>query len=473
MYASPVPAPATLSTVISLFAASPNYAAVLEGEELRVRWMNARFLSCLRQTFAAVEGGSLGDFLACRELIPYLQRARASGRPQPFSQLHNRSSPGDRWLTGVATPMDRFVVVHAYDSTSEVRAMELGSLADQMLEQIPFPVLLLSEGGEAVRINNRARTRLGLALGMDMQAIADAVEIEDDHGRRIDSSGICIERGLAGESIELRGSVRDRLLGERRDCVILGGPVRTQNGVAAMLLTAFDVTDLRKAERAKDEFINVAGHELKTPLTAAKTYLQLAARRGLDDPKAGVMIESALDALQRMHRLINDMLDTERLETGRIELRLERRDLCAPIRDYVERKRRELAGGRLIELDLHGPLDVEHDPLRIEQVLGNLVSNALRYSSTDQPVRIVARAEKGYAVVEVDDRGEGIGPDEELLVFDRLYRGRKSTGDGLGLGLFIAKLLVELHGGKIGVSPRPGGGTRFFFSIPLADLLYL
>src|SRR5690606_30397523 len=137
----------------------------------------------------------------------------------------------------------------------------------------------------------------------------------------------------------------------------------------AGLVVSIDVTDIRRLERAKDEFLNIAAHELKTPLTAVRAYLQLAQRRGADDSKVSELIRSAVNGTYRMQRLIADMLDTARLETGRLRLQVERCDLARIVLDVEERFRRNLTEGRTISVQVEAPLLLEGDPVRLDQVI--------------------------------------------------------------------------------------------------------
>lgn len=463
--------PSPFTTMLELFSSSPHGVAILEGPGQRIRWVNESFEQWMGEAPPLLAGMPLEELLpGFRSLFPVIRKLRLSGQAQSFRQLAVRSRSGtSRWITGVVAQVDGYVVLDFHDSTAKMQALEVGLAGEQLLEQVPFPVALIDANGEAIRINQRAQTRLGLEPGQRADSIPAAIQLLDDQGHPLDAGAFAFRRLSRGETIEVRGSLWDRLLGERRDCVVYGAPIRVRERPASVLLVSIDVTDLRQLERAKDEFINIAGHELRTPLTAARTYLQLALRKGLDHADAQTMIENAIIATKRMQRLINDILETERLETGRLELRLEHRDLAATIGDALEREQRQLGEERRLEVKIDGPLVSEHDPVRVEQILHNLISNAVRYSRFGKPVRVRAFAEKGLAKIEVEDDGDGIPEDEIPWVFDRLFRGHKSRGDGLGVGLYVAKLLVELHGGRIGVTSGPEGGARFFFYLPLAD----
>jgi len=458
-------------SLASLFEHAPMAVAVLEGSQLAHRWANARWLQRLPGETEAAElvGKPLGAVLpeGEGELLAIARRAMLSGTAQPFSELHVHGAHGEMLLRGVAQPHAGRVVLQVQSEIRRfVRAVDF---ADQVLEQIPHPVVVLARDGRVLRANNKARTRFGVEIGQAGKAILDAADVRDERGEPLSSHAAEIARALLGETVELRGNARDRLLGERRECIIHGGPVLEDGEVVAGLVISIDVTDLRRLERAKDEFLNIAAHELKTPLTAVRAYLQLAQRRGASDPRVGELIQNAVHGTYRMQRLIADMLDTARLETGRLRLQIERCDLARIVLDVEERFRRHLNDGRSIAVQVEAPLLLDGDPVRLDQVIGNLLSNALRHGPPGKPVRLSARRENNVAVVEVADDGEGIPPEFVPHLFERLSRGKTAKGDGLGLGLFLARNLARLHHGDVTVDPGIGRGARFALKLPLSD----
>ncbi len=233
-----------------------------------------------------------------------------------------------------------------------------------------------------------------------------------------------------------------------------------------------DINARKQLERQKDEFLGIASHELKTPLTTLKMLAQLTRRRlereGLMGVDHGARMERAI---ARMERLVNDLLDVSRIESGRLALHMESCDLVDVCRTAAE----EQIAVTEREITLLLPEDavlVVADPDRIGQVLTNLLSNALKYSARDRPVTLSLHRKKSEAVISVHDEGAGIP--EELLphLFDRFYRVpgvqvQSGSGVGLGLGLYISKEIVERHGGRIWVSAGIGSGSTFSFSLPL------
>jgi PAS domain S-box-containing protein len=256
---------------------------------------------------------------------------------------------------------------------------------------------------------------------------------------------------------------------------------------------------LADANRRMDEFLGIAGHELRTPVTAFKANLQIAERRTRQALQANGraaagapsernesgsaarellapllhLLERARLAAERQERLVEDLLDVSRISSGQLEYRMAPIDLTALVRETVE-ERRLGAPGRRIELKTPAaPVMVTADADRIGQVLTNYVTNAAKYSEGDRPIVVTLRVRGTPARVEVRDQGPGLAPEQRRHLFERFYRVPGMTvmngsGVGLGLGLYISKTIVERHGGEVGVESAPGEGSTFWFALPLA-----
>jgi signal transduction histidine kinase len=233
----------------------------------------------------------------------------------------------------------------------------------------------------------------------------------------------------------------------------------------------------RKVEdlsRLKDEFLSIASHELRTPVTSIKGYTQLAKSliQESDLETSSEYLDVALDQIDRMSRLILELLDVSRIETGRLEIRREEISWPSFVRSVVERHQTANPDRRFQLHVADREIDVDGDRDRLEQVLGNLIENAVKYSPDGSDIIIdVDRVDGNRVVTSITDRGIGIPNDELAQVFERFHRGRQVSSTnygGLGLGLYISKQIVERHNGTIWVDSRQGEGTTFFFSIPVA-----
>src|ERR1044071_957567 len=233
----------------------------------------------------------------------------------------------------------------------------------------------------------------------------------------------------------------------------------------------------RKVEdlsRLKDEFLSIASHELRTPVTSIKGYTQLAKmliKEG-DLNTSEEYLDIALDQIDRMSRLILELLDVSRIETGRLEIRREPIAWPQFVRDVVHRHHTAVSDRRFhLSVPDAGKL-VTGDRDRLEQVLGNLLENAVKYSPDGSDVTVTVEDKGDTLLTAVCDRGIGIPADELSQVFERFHRGRQVSSTnygGLGLGLYITKQIIERHGGTIWVESKEGQGTTFYFSLPATE----
>jgi two-component system, LuxR family, sensor kinase FixL len=231
----------------------------------------------------------------------------------------------------------------------------------------------------------------------------------------------------------------------------------------------------RKAQaevRERDEFLSIASHELRTPVTALQLQLQLlqrAAQRSIE--QLPPMLDDKIEALERQTRrisiLVNALLDVSRMRLGRLELRYELLDLVDLCRETVNHLRDELErSGSALEVDLRGPAIGRFDRMRIEQVLTNLLVNAAKFGE-GKPITVRVDANPIHARITVVDRGIGIPREEQERVFHRFERAVPSEHfGGLGLGLYIAHQIVAAHGGEIRVESEPGVGSTFTVVVP-------
>jgi K+-sensing histidine kinase KdpD len=228
------------------------------------------------------------------------------------------------------------------------------------------------------------------------------------------------------------------------------------------------------ALRDRDAFLAAAAHELKTPLTSLKGFAQLALRRweltGRLDP---FETEKSLRAIERqsgrLHALVNQLLEVTRIDVG--DLQLDRRplDLSALVASAVTRIQ-ERTDRHHLQLSASEPVVAWVDPVRFEQVVLNLLDNAVRFSPEGGPVKICLRRSETEARLAVSDRGIGIPREHHTRIFERYYRAHlDGNPHGMGLGLYLSRQIVELHGGRLDLELPPEGGSRFIVRIPIAD----
>lgn len=247
-----------------------------------------------------------------------------------------------------------------------------------------------------------------------------------------------------------------------------------KSGAQDVLGLVRDITNRKKVERVKNEFISVVNHELRTPLTSISGSLGLIAggAAGPIPEKAQHMIDIAHRNTERLVRLINDMLDVQKIEAGKLLLQ-KRRIALRPLMEQALAGNHGFAAQHQVILALE-PGDtlgwVEADPDRIAQVLTNLISNAVKFSPPGSRVTLTLSECASQACVSVADMGMGIAPEFQDRIFDKFAQDATARGNrmGTGLGLNICKAIIDEHDGSITFTSRPGEGTTFYFYLPLA-----
>jgi PAS domain S-box-containing protein len=250
-------------------------------------------------------------------------------------------------------------------------------------------------------------------------------------------------------------------------------PIRDREGtLTGEVVVTRDVTAELETERLKADFLATVSHELRTPLTPLKGLIAtLLAGLGEDSPEARREYYQIMERhAGRLERLIVDLLQVSTIDAGGLAVESRPVDLRALVSEHVEEVRREHPNRHVAFEAPDAFVIAKADPFRVGQVLSNLLSNALKHSPSDAPI-VVTLAETGHdAVVSVRDGGDGIHPSDHDRVFERFYRAAttraRQTG-GAGLGLYIAKRLLEAMGGTIWLDSTPGSGTTFSFSLPV------
>jgi signal transduction histidine kinase len=229
--------------------------------------------------------------------------------------------------------------------------------------------------------------------------------------------------------------------------------------------------NLEKLDHTKTEFLSIVSHEFRTALTGIQGFSELIREGGLEIEEVRAYGGYIFNDADRINRLIGDMLDLDRMESGRMSMRSGDVDINEVLSEAITRSSTSVAS-----VDFESDLDprlpiVAGDRDRLIQVVSNLVNNAVKYSPDGGKVTLSTRSEDGFALVSVADTGLGIPPDEIGHVFERFRRVRSGAAQsipGTGLGLTIVKQIVEMHGGKIWVESAVGHGSAFHFTIPLA-----
>jgi signal transduction histidine kinase len=240
---------------------------------------------------------------------------------------------------------------------------------------------------------------------------------------------------------------------------------------ARLVDEAASVEALREIARLKTELLSTVSHELRTPLTLIHGYAELLHVRAelLTPEDVAMMADEILLGSRTMIRLVDDLLDFSRMDISRIRLDRARVDVAELLRRHVQSWRSQ-AGGERLRLDVAPHLEAYADPTRLDQIIRNLISNALSHAP-DGPVTVRGGLESPWVRLEVGDHGPGISEDELPRIWESFFRGeraRNSPNRGSGLGLAVVRQLVELHGGRVEAESRPGEGATCRVWLPSA-----
>lgn len=264
--------------------------------------------------------------------------------------------------------------------------------------------------------------------------------------------------------------------GETRQVTIDGQPIINAEGrKLGAVIVIHDVTEIKKSEQLKNEFVAVVSHELRTPLTSIRGSLGLilGGITGAMPPKMKSLLEIANNNCERLVRLINDILDVEKIEAGKMNFIFNRLDIAAVIENAIA-VTKSIADKAQVELIFksNGKMEVRGDYDRLMQVLVNLISNAIRFSKPGQAITLTAEQNDKITRVEIIDQGEGITEEFHSRIFQKFAQANTSntrSKGGTGLGLSICKAIIERHDGTINFISTPGKGCCFYFELPNID----
>jgi signal transduction histidine kinase len=239
----------------------------------------------------------------------------------------------------------------------------------------------------------------------------------------------------------------------------------------AILIKVFNrlMAQIQENVKKKDEFIGIASHELKTPLTTIKGYIEML-KMMEDQPPKKQFVESAFKNVLKLEDLVKDLLDVSKIESGQLQLEKKKFDLSLLIDETIASAQMISTSHKIVR---EGEINEEiicGDRKRIEQVLINLLSNAVKYSPGQKEVIVSLQKNEKELIIKIRDFGIGIPEEEHELIFDRFYRTRGSSVhiSGFGLGLYICRDIIRRHGGKIWIESKEKG-TMFNFSLPITD----
>jgi PAS domain S-box-containing protein len=338
-------------------------------------------------------------------------------------------------------------------SSERRRAAELNAILQAMQEGI-----LVVDGAGAVQLANAAAEEICGGMPETLRQVAAMFGVRDSMlpspDTRVDEQGIELPDG---RWIEI-------------SCYPTGAAGLVESAEGGAILVLRDVTDSRESSRAQEAFMGVLSHELRTPVTSIYGYSKLLQRPGMRDNSMEIIADIEAES-DRLYRIVEDLLALSRVQAG-ITVEGEPLLLQHLVEPLVHA---ELSRWALVKINLDIPGDlptVSGERTYVEQVLRNLLSNAAKYGGPDSSIDVVARQAGREVEVRVLDRGSGIAAAEVDQLFRLFYRSASTArqASGAGIGLYVCRGLVRAMGGRIWAAPRPGGGSEFGFSLPLAEI---
>jgi two-component system, OmpR family, sensor histidine kinase VicK len=378
-----------------------------------------------------------------------------------------------------------FILNHGMDVTEQHEAEEALHIATRqrelILEAVGDGIYGIDMDGKLTFINEAGANALGYAavelIGHDIHELIRHGNAEGAPYSK--STNPILQAMRRCEPIRTRDEVFWRKDGAAIPVEYSANPLMEDDSISGMVIAFRDVSERRRLEKMKDEFISTVSHELRTPLTSMRASLGLVASGSLDrrPEKQQQMVNMAIENCDRLIRLVNDILDFDRVEKGRLALRREAVEPMIVLRRAADVAHNAATEAHIsIKVEANAP-PVDADEERVLQVLNELVGNALKFSGPNTTIRLVAQtagvSDEGVNEVRfmVEDQGRGIAQEKLQRIFERFQQGDASDSralGGTGLGLALCRSIVEQHGGRIWAESEEGKGSRFLFTLPVA-----
>ena len=345
-----------------------------------------------------------------------------------------------------------------------------------ILQQLPVGVVITDNKGKVIQANKQTERILGVKVPVGYVAGQDEelVPGTQNGGLPARSNDSPLYQSLkTGKAVVGKEFSIKRQDGRTRYIQISSSVIHDKKRkIIAAASIIDDISHRKELERQKDDFLSMASHELKTPITSLKLFIDLQSMqlKQKDTKKAKYFNDRIRGQADRLKELTSDLLDVSRIQTDKLHFKIEEFDITDVIRDTVEGLQGTTKQHEIVIKNGKKQL-VKADRYRIYQVLVNLITNAIKYSPNGKKIIVEAKKVKNRILVSIQDSGIGIDKDQQAKIFERLYQvsdPEEKTFPGLGLGLYISKEIITRHRGKMWVESVKGKGATFFFSLPVS-----
>jgi PAS domain S-box-containing protein len=354
--------------------------------------------------------------------------------------------------------------IRVQERTAELS--ETRDYLDNLFNYANAPIIVWNPESKITRFNHAFERLTGRTATEVLGGKLDILFPDESH----DESMKHIHKATSGERWEVVEIPIKHTNGTVRILLWNSANIYSQDGktVISTIAQGQDITERKKAEQLKDEFIGLVSHELRTPMTVISGSLRTALSEGISPEDKLILLENAIDGADSLSAILENLLELSRYQAGRLQIHREKINFPDITRSIIEKLKARNEGHRYL-IDFPDNLSlVQADPIRVERILYNLLENAAKYSPEGSEIKVFAREDNGLVITGVADNGIGISPEDLLKLFELFERLERGTiRQGLGLGLVVCKRLVEAQGGKIWVESKLDKGSTFYFTLPI------
>ncbi|MTI23223.1 PAS domain-containing protein [Fulvivirga sp. RKSG066] len=470
----------------NLFIDAPQLIAIVSGKKNTFSFVNESFQSFFgSQKMLGKDLANALPGINTKEIKNALQKVRETQENLSFTEKaisykYDGEKEETKYFSVTFHPIyydnsqedvDEDVVIYAHEVTDQVRARksveETNAFIRMLSDSLPQLVWVLGLDGKPEYINQQAKDFIGKPNAKYDKKWHHKFNFPAESDRDI---GEVFEESLKGQEIFKVEHLIKRADETSRWFLSLGTPLVDSGGkINKWIISSTDIHDQKMLADRKDEFIGIASHELKTPLTSVKAYtdLLLDHLKNADDQAIKLYLNKTSSNIVKLEGFINDLLDVSRIQSGKLTLKYERFDMDELVQEAVKHV---APVNDKHKIEVHGKLDkiIDGDKGRIEQVLINFLTNAIKYSPNAEKIEINVSLDGSFAKVSVRDYGMGIPNSKIKKIFDKFYRVEEHSThvSGLGIGLSISKEIIDRHNGLIDVQSSKEGSI-FSFKIPI------
>jgi PAS domain S-box-containing protein len=413
--------------------------------------------------------------LLLRGMWDHVQRNRSrEALREAYNELEQKVKQRTAELAASNTALREEITEH---EKTEEALRESERQLNTIIENVESAIALVDENGQFMVVNNAFLKMFGLSNKSAIKNVNDQnwsnwqvfsedgklLQVDEHPVRKATITGRPTKNELIGVKLPSSGDLIWMLISTE--------PIIRSDGKLKLIICTYqDVTELKKIDKMKDEFISLVSHELRTPMTVINGSLRTAMSKLVSPEDRQILLQNAIDGVSSLSTILENMLELSRHQAGRLLLRKDPISIPLVAKRIMDSLMSQGAEQKFIA-DFPDDLPlVEADLVRVERILYNLLENATKYSPEGSEIRISARSDESFIITEVVDQGKGISPDDQRRIFELFERLEEGVhaAQGLGLGLVVCKRLAEAQGGRIWVESEIGKGSTFYFTLPIS-----